>query len=375
MAAEHPEPGSPFAPVGELEPSSSPRSRLGLKLVLVTAATGIALLLMEGASSVLMAIRAGKHAVNMLEESHSRHDADLGWSHRPDLKIAELYGPGANFSTNAQGLRGTESYSASVPEGRYRILCLGDSFTMGFGVGDAETYPARMQALRPAVQAVNMGQGGYGVDQMYLWYRRDGVKLQSNLLLLAVIAEDFYRMESSSFIGYAKPTLATVGDELAIGNVPVPATWVSRRPLRWAQTFVQSLAAARLAHWIVGGRSMASGDVFYREAGPDTRATARLILRDLARLCRERDQAFAVVYLPASHLLSKEPTPEATWLQAATAELHIPFINLTEDFGRLPPWELARMFRPDYHYTTEGNRFVAEKLLARLSESIPTFPR
>lgn len=375
MAAEHPEPGTPFASVGEAEVSPSRRSRLALKLALVTAATIVALLLMEGASSVLMAIRAGKHAVNMLEESHSRHDADLGWSHRPDLKIPHLYGPGADFSTTPQGLRGNESYSPSVPQGRYRIICLGDSFTMGFGVGDAETYPARMQALRPMVQAVNMGQGGYGVDQMYLWYRRDGVKLQANLLVLAVIAEDFYRMEAPSFIGYAKPTLAAVGDDLAVRNVPVPETWVSRRPWRWAQTFVRSLAAARLAGWIVGRGGMASGDVFYREASPATRATARLVLRDLARLCRERDQAFAVVYLPASHLLPQEPTPEATWLRTAAAEWQIPFVNLTEDFGRLPPWQLARMFRPDYHFSTEGNRFVAEKLLARLSEYIPTFPR
>src|SRR5579864_3719422 len=145
------------------------------KLLLSILTTAACFLLVEGAASVLMSIRSGRHALRMLEESHAQYDPVLGWSHRPNLRLADLYGKGASFTTNARGFRALEEYGATIPAGKTRIICLGDSFTMGFGVADDQTYPAQMQALCPAVQTVDMGQGGYGVDQDYLWYKRDGV--------------------------------------------------------------------------------------------------------------------------------------------------------------------------------------------------------
>jgi hypothetical protein len=46
-----------------------------------------------------------------------------------------------------------------------------------------------------------MGQGGHGVDQAYLWYKRDGVKLKHDFLLFAFITLDFQRMQQRDFLG------------------------------------------------------------------------------------------------------------------------------------------------------------------------------
>jgi len=174
-------------------------------ILLSVASTIVLILLIEGLASLLMSAWVAKRTVYMREESHSQYDAELGWSHRPGLRIESMYGDKTRFTTNAQGFRARENFAKGVPPGKHRVVALGDSFTMGYGVGDESTYPSQMQALCPVLQTVNMGQGGYGADQAYLWYKRDGVKLDANVLLFAVVAEDFYRMSGDSFIGYGKP--------------------------------------------------------------------------------------------------------------------------------------------------------------------------
>jgi len=347
---------------------------LRANLLLAVASAIVVFLLVEGFASFLMSSLAAWRAMHMREESHSRYDAELGWSHRPGLRVERMYGDNAPFTTNAQGFRAREDYGKAVPPGRYRVVALGDSFTMGYGVGDDATYPAQMQALCPALQAVNMGQGGYGVDQDYLWYKRDGVKLDANVLLFAVIAQDFFRMASDNFIGYGKPVLRARDGALVTENVPVPPGWNTRTPLARANAFVDSLAIVRTGRWLAGTAETSRADPFYGTVGEEVLAAAALAFDDLARLSQSRGQRFVIAYLPVRDLLAREPSREAAWLEAYSRRTGVPFINLAADFGRLPPDHLARLFRPDTHYSEEGNRFVAQALLRRLPAAIPGFP-
>lgn len=114
------------------------------------------------------------------------------------------------------------------------MICSGDSFTLGYGVRDDETWCHQLMQLDDRLETVNMGQGGYGFDQAYLWFRRDGVRLAHHVQVFAFISDDFRRMERVEFIGYAKPVLRVVGDSLRVDNVPVPrrgygvASWFTR---------------------------------------------------------------------------------------------------------------------------------------------------
>ena len=48
------------------------------------------------------------------------------------------------------------------------MLLVGCSFTMGWAVADDETWAWRLQELRPDVEVVNRGVGGYGTLQSLL---------------------------------------------------------------------------------------------------------------------------------------------------------------------------------------------------------------
>ena len=356
----------------EIPPGRVKRNSPWVNLLVSVLSTAVLLLLIEGLASVLMSARVAKRTLYMQEESHARYDADLGWSHKPDLRIDNLYGEKKAFTTNSQGFRARESFDKAIPQGKYRIVALGDSFTMGFGVGDESSYPSQLQALCPVLQTVNMGQGGYGLDQDYLWYKRDGVKLDASVLLFAVIAHDFYRMAGDNFIGYGKPTLRASKDTLVIENVP-PPTWSLRTPIRRAREFLESLAVVKAGRWLAR-RDAPPAEQFYGVVSDGVFAAAELAFDDLAKLSRPRGQRFVIVYLPTSDLLPREPTREAAWLEEFANRKGIAFINLVPEFNRLASGEISQLFRPDFHYTEKGNRFVAEALLRRLAEKIPDFP-
>ena len=61
----------------------------------------------------------------------------------------------------------------------------GDSFTLGYGVNNEETWPTAFSKLDERFETINMGQGGYGVDQSYLWYKRDGLEFDHQIHLFA----------------------------------------------------------------------------------------------------------------------------------------------------------------------------------------------
>lgn len=350
------------------------RNSFWLHLLLLSVFFAVPVLLIEGTASIFVAVRAARHMLYMQEESHSQYDTDLGWSHRPNLRIDDLYGGKTRFTINSQGLRAGEDFDRTIPPGKYRIVTLGDSFTMGYGVGDDATYPSQMQALCPALQTVNMGQGGYGVDQGYLWYKRDGVKLEANAVLFAIVAVDFYRMASDNFIGYPKPVLRVRNNALAVENVPVPSAWNIRTPVRRTLAFFESLAFVKIGRWLIGRAGTPAKEEWYGPVSDDVFAAARLAFDDLAALLKSRGQHLIVAYLPMDVLLAREPTPEAVWLEEYARRSGVPFINLVADFNRFTPLQRAQLFRPDHHYTVQGNHMVADALLRELAELIADFP-
>jgi hypothetical protein len=333
-------------------------------------ALGLFALLGEGAASWIATWRRFGPATEIPETRHATHDAELGWRQSKSFRIAGLYGAGTILTTNSLGFRGTEEITPRVPADRYRITCLGDSFTMGFGVDDQYCYPAQMEAVCPTVQTVNMGMAAYGIDQCWLWYRRDGVHLDTDLLLFAVIDNDFDRMSTDRFLQrYPKPVLTLEDGEPVAANLPVPEEF-ARAPFgRRVHNFLLNTASARLLETLAGSRRPS--------APPSAPAVpcadlARAVIADLDRLSRERGQAFAVVHLPT--LRSPKPNPIAEWLDRTAAEIGVPYLDLAEDFGPLTPAELRRMYRSDGHYSPAGYRLVAEVLLEWLRAEVPGFP-
>ena len=344
----------------EAPKSSHGRSLLkGLLLSLI--ATAVLLLLLEGAASfaasTLESRTAGTGRVTLQEEHHCEHDAELGWMNLANARVEDLYGPGTTYTTNGQRFRAPRDYAPEVPGGRYRVICLGDSFTMGYGVGDEDTFPALLEASSERLEVINMGLGGFGIDQDYLWYMRDGVQLETDLLLFSVIRDDFQRTLRDTFTGFHKPVLEVSDGGLEVRGVPVPTGFGPSKTSGFARELTSRLGLARLF-----GREPKPVRSGGEGAFPFSELAER-IFAELQTTSAERGQDFAIVFLPAGvvHLQTETRLRVAVWLEELCAEMGIPFYDLSSAFRDIDPLELGDYFAHG-HYSAAGNRVVAGAL-------------
>ncbi|MGH2604427.1 MAG: hypothetical protein ACRDJ9_34190, partial [Dehalococcoidia bacterium] len=314
-----------------------------MTLTLVNAGLFFGLLIVvEGLSSVLLFTWDALHASLNHGLRHSRYDPMLGWAPIPDLDLPDMYGAGVYLRTNSQGFRGGREYPEAVPPGKHRVICSGDSVTFGQGVDDGHSWCRLLESLDQRLETVTMAFPGYGVDQAYLWYKRDAARLQHDVHLFAPVADDFRRMQFKRAYGYGKPFLATESGELTVKNVPVPE---GRYRTPWLTQSLQAIASLRVVQairridWMRSTSHAAPGDLSTAARAELDERTARIIpevLADLKRLNEARSSQLVVVFLPT--LYDRERPDSALWpavLERECEVLGIPFVNLAEDLEPL----------------------------------------
>lgn len=369
-------------------PTSS-RVRLLALVIVVVIVPLLLILLLEGLSGfafLARALRRGDPRLAMQNQRHAQYDSGLGWVSTPGFSAPDMYGPGAGLHIDARGFRtGGERDSPGALSGPLAV-CSGDSFTFAPGVADDRTWCALLESLAPGLTTVNMGQNGYGLDQVYLWYKRDGAKLAHDLQLFAYITHDFRRMQLSTGAGFAKPVLEIRNDSLVTTNTPIaPYEAYTRR--YWTGVVVQSeLRLVRLFHLLRDkvSRRIRPASVSGDEAAQDslTWMKARRIIDDLAQINRAKGSTLVLVHLPVNEDYWDEDAN--LWrerMRAAAAEGAFEFVDLVDGLRRLPADSVQQMFLgygiPGYadgvgHFSVAGNAWVAEQLHRRLLE-IPSF--
>lgn len=329
----------------------------------------VLLLLIEGAASVFYAVRGTVATQPLAERLHTEYDSELGWVNLPNVDLPSMYGPGRGLRTNAQRFRGAADVAERVPPGKRRIICSGDSFTLGYGVDDESTWPACLAKLADHIETVNMGQGGYGLDQAYLWYKRDGARLEHDLQIFAVITNDFQRMQMLSFSGYAKPVLVLEDGKLVTRNVPVPKGASSPAVAR-LQSALAGLDATRLLRRVLRRDAPELSSSTQEQRNQETMQIVGAMLDDLAETHRAKGSRLVVVYLPTRQdYVGNSADPWRRYLEEHAARTGLVYLDLFDDMRRLVPEEKDKLFiaegAVDFpgaagHYTAAGNAFVAD---------------
>ena len=113
---------------------------------------------------------------------HMTMDPELGWIHSPGRR-----------GINSAGMRDDHEYNPQADSGVLRIATFGDSFTYGSDVELGENWAKRIPAINPAIEVLNYGVGGYGVDQAYLRYLRSGAEFHPHMILIGYMGENIGR--------------------------------------------------------------------------------------------------------------------------------------------------------------------------------------
>lgn len=108
-----------------------------------------------------------------------------------------------SLNTNAEGFRGTTDYPTEPPPGVHRVVAIGDSFTFGENVIDADTWPAQLDDLLPDTEVLNLGVFAYSHDQAVLALRDDGLRYHPHTVILGYLDLDLHR-NVTPFFCFAK---------------------------------------------------------------------------------------------------------------------------------------------------------------------------
>jgi hypothetical protein len=326
---------------------------------------GLVFVLVEGLSSTAIAVFQVLWQASPSEAS--RYDESLGWIGIPSTYIPDMYGPGKYVRTNARGFRNDDETEVAMPRGKLRIICSGNSFTYGQGVANNRTWCHRISELNSRFETVNMGQIGYGVDQMFLRYLRNGIVLEHSIHVFAFVGGDLNRMAFPSHHNrYGKPVLKLEEGELVADNIPVPHLrwWLSRvvrkadlRSVDFGQRVIRRLFPAK-----------ANRPTVIQMVGP----VASMVFQTIHRLSEERNIVSVFVFLPAEPDIG-EDTAWHRWVVATMGTLELPFIDITPALRSVRADQARSFFiHPSLpgagHYTEAGNEWVAEVLYNHLME-------
>src|SRR5262245_24461527 len=349
-----PPPGAPPA-------STLARSFRRWPALLALAATGVlfALVIVE----VCARIVSGNWTDSFLERQLGwirgaypvSYDAELGWIPRAGFSSSRnIWHTQVTITPDNLRANGPDP----SPRGGRPVLAIGDSFTFGDEVADAQTWPAHLERLsgRPVL---NAGVFGYGVDQMVLRARKLVTTLQPEWVVVSFIPHDVVRCELSVF-GAAKPYFQLQGGELRPGNQPVPPPQlVARDTFRriFGHSFVAHTIMRNVAgpYWLRGRRKTV-------RAHRDGEAVAIRLLRSLAQDLDARGVQLLVVALgvrelpPADMGLASRVLKGLEHSPALVLDLHAPLAELRER----DPARFATLYRQ--HMTDRGNAFVAERI-------------
>lgn len=328
-------------------------------------ALALLVIVVEGVSNIIEVM--GRTGI-VAERHHTEYDSELGWVNMPNVHIEDMYGPGVYLKTNSQLFRNNEDFSEKVPDGKVRIICSGDSFTLGYGVDNDHTWCQRLVSIDGRLETVNMGQGGYGVDQSYLWYKRDGAKLDQDIHLFAFITDDFRRMLGKKMGGYGKPVLALEDGLLVVGNVPVPKRSYYMPWLTSIRRTAKGLKTVELLRRLLRRRSPSPLVSVGGQKEDPHKAVVSRIFQDLKRMSQTRGGTLVLVHLPAiGDFMGAGSEPWREFLAAEARKQDIILIDLIEEFRKRDPQKIRGMFfKAHGHYTEEGNAYIARALYDRL---------
>lgn len=299
----------------------------------------------------------GRFWVAKIQRSVMALDDELGWKHRPNAsRTYSTDGVTAAVTTNALGLRGPIPAAESD---RPRVLVLGDSFTDGLEVSDDELFTTVWNGLRPDLQIVNAGVGGYGTVQELDVLVRLAPVVRPSLCVLMVYANDLN--------DNVMPFYPTIGARPYVdrdGN-PQPLSWDAFTPLLppvpgaswlYRHSVVASLLQMRR---LLAGPSPAAQryiDRWERSLPDDDKWR---VLEMLARRIGERCPC-VLVSLPRREAVVAGDGDFARRLHVVADHLGAQFVDLQ------PVLRREDFYDTDIHWRASGHRAVARELATRI---------
>lgn len=324
-------------------------------------------------------------------------DAELGWCPRPG-------GRGPLYSYDWAGARtaGEELQRVKDPE-RQRILLIGCSFTRGDEVPADQTWAHLLGVARPDVELANLGMGGFGIDQAYLRFRRDGLPLDPDEVWLGLLPAAMMRVTTSfppllrhwaKSIAFKPRYLVDDDDELRLVPSPVAGIadfvglmhdqrallgaigetdlWIRRAPLAYAprgSSWTHDTALGRILLTLHEKRARQPA-AWFADPESEPYRVVRALLRRLQRETAAEGRHLRILVLPGREdlraLADGAPPYWAGLLEDVAGETGVEVLDTSPALIEAGALDGEDFWMPGGHYSPRANRVVAEALQSSL---------
>ena len=253
---------------------------------------------------------------------------------------------GEELRTNDLGFRDAADSIGPKAPGEYRVVVLGDSFTVAAGVPFKDTFTQRLQ--RPGYRVLNLAVGGYNIVQSALVLEEVGLALEPDLLLVALFPDNDFEM-----LTYEENRAVAEGRRAP----PQPAAWP------WSLYAYQAYGTR-----VEGKLRRLLGDVSVKEDPRGWTDNAHA-LRRIAVLAAAQGIRMAVALLPNTWHFERQ-RPLFARVEALCGELELKCTNLLERFIAAGiPESTLRLNAIDSHPNARYQAFVARELQIVLTDS------
>jgi hypothetical protein len=249
---------------------------------------------------------------------------------------------GALMSTNRWGMRDRD-YEREAPRGTYRIVLVGSSHEVGFGVEDQATFENLVEdrlnegssaSKATRFEILNLSVGGYGIARKLARLERDGLPFEPDAVIFAVNTADR---------GFDRSDLATILRQDR--RVPYDELKAIYRRAEVDANMLDFEIRRRLKPFI-----------------PDLQAWA---FRRLAELGASRGIRVFVLFRPSPIDSADGPTEREALIRTARAA-GLEVLDLTPAFGQVSDLNTLRVAPWDIHTNAAGHRLLADELHSQL---------
>lgn len=300
-------------------------------------------------------------------------DSILPFKAAPNSIISNLPWPKGHefqfeFRTNSLGFRDIE-HPFRKAQGIFRILALGDSFTMGAGARYEGTYPYQLQELfnkrsgnHPRVEVINAGQCRYWPEPERILLETIGVKFKPDIILVAFNVGDVSdTYEGINFAEVRKGYLVT-REAYELGDIGIWCYTHSHLFRKIAKIYLNK----RLKNIARSSEAKASWNDIFIPNGSHEKDWLQIELEyeKMRNIAHKINARLAIVYIPLQRENQKYPLERLiTWGRKCSVLVIDPVSSLREAAKHQQVY-----WNEDVHCTEAGYRVIAETIYMKLTE-------
>ena len=294
----------------------------------------------------------------------------LGWKLIPSLRGKGNLG--TNIKINSHGLRDIER-SWDKPDGKFRILTLGDSFTYGDGVELNNTYAKLLENFLTAdgldIDVINAGVIGYNLYQSLIYFKTIGFKYDPDLIIYFFWIDDIGGANTAEKLREVKERLAAK-QQTDYKIIEKSNLYVLNLISNTKELLDRLLRPFTGADWL---KSIENRQKYLeklhdsRLSNADDLVIFKHHLNELNTLSKKNSAKLLIVLIPdAAQLNNPHLQKSNSLLKYYCAQQKIPILDITEVFEGQQNISSLYLFPLDAHTSAMGNNLIVKEVYKKI---------